>query len=321
MRKIRNFHPGIFGLTLIQFILLSWLNVSCQDRQGNYYIDAKTSEGLREMFRYTGDSVSFLSCHRGGPEKILPENCIATFDNTLKHTYAMFEVDPRYTKDSVIIIHHDPTLQRTTTGYGKVTDYDFEELKDLSLKDLEGNVTEYKIQTLKEVMQWARGKAILVLDKKDVPIEARIKLVEDNNAESYTIVMAYNFNEAQVGYRLNSNILMQVFINTPEKVLAFDKTNVPWENIVAFVGHEMPDDPSVFKIIHQKGALCIVGTSRNLDRELLSSGNSERMNAKYNALYETGADILETDIPVQVKKLVEKRLSSETFGSKYLKSQ
>ena len=146
MRNVKNHQSAIFIIVFIQMSLGSIISVSGQNRLGNYYIDAKTPEGLREMFHYTGDSVSFLSCHRGGPEKTLPENSIVTFNNTLRHTYAMIEIDPRYTKDSVIIVHHDRTLQRTTTGNGRVSDYNYNEIQELKLKDVQGKETNYKIQ-------------------------------------------------------------------------------------------------------------------------------------------------------------------------------
>jgi glycerophosphoryl diester phosphodiesterase len=56
-------------------------------------------QSLRELFRYTGESLYFVSAHRGGPQQKFPENCIATFENTLQHTFAIMEIDPRYTKD------------------------------------------------------------------------------------------------------------------------------------------------------------------------------------------------------------------------------
>ena len=66
---------------------------------------------------------------------------------------------------------HDATIDRTTTGTGKVSDYTFEELQQFFLKDREGNVTPYKIPTLEECIVWSRGKTILNLDIKDVPLE------------------------------------------------------------------------------------------------------------------------------------------------------
>ena len=193
MRSIKNHHLVVFVVVFMQMSLGFITNVSGQNKLGNYHIDAKTPEGLRDMFRYTGDSISFLSCHRGGPERTHPENSIATFKYTLKHTYAMIEIDPRYTKDSVIVVHHDRTLQRTTTGKGRVADFNYNEIQGLKLKDLQGKETNQKIQTLAEMLEWAKGKCILVLDKKDVPIEMRIKMVEEYNAEAYAIIMAFTF--------------------------------------------------------------------------------------------------------------------------------
>ena len=311
----------LFLIITTQFFLLSGFDASCRDKGGKHYINAHTAQELRKIFHYTGDSVSFLSSHRGGPEKNLPENCIATFDNTLKHTWSIMEIDPRYTKDSLMVVHHDPTLQRTTTGKGKVSDFTLKELKTLKLKDTEGKVTQYQIPTLEEVLKWAKGKTILILDKKDVPVEARVKMIEKYKAEAYTMIMAYSFEEAKRCYSLNKNIMMEVFISSPKQVSEFDQTGVPWENVVAFVGHKKPDDPKVFQMIHQKGALCILGTSRNLDREFIEGKviRIEELGNSYNALYREGADILETDIPVPVSKVVAKRLSSETFKSKFLK--
>ncbi len=301
--------------------LFIYSGVFSQNKESRHYIDAQTPEKLKQMFRYTGDSVSFLSSHRGGPEKNFPENCIATFENTLNHSWSLIEIDPRYTKDSVIVVHHDPTLQRTTTGNGRVSDFTYAELKKLYLKDTEGNVTSYRMNTLEEMLKWAKGKTILVLDKKDVPIEVRVKMIETYNAEACAIVMAYSYEEAKKCYKINPDIMMQIFINSPEKITQFEKTGVPWENVVAFVAHQLPEDLSVFEKIHQKGALCILGSSRNIDLRLVKAGKNDipKIKSDYNDLYRKGVDIIETDIPVLMTPLVSQRLSSETFQDKYLK--
>lgn len=307
------------ALIIILFVLGAVLpEADAYGQKKNHYINAKTPAGLRAMFRYTGDSVSFLSSHRGGPEKHLTENNTATLKNTLRHTYSIMEIDPRYTKDSVMIVHHDPTLQRTTTGQGRVSDFTWKELKKLHQKDMEGNPTKYKIQTLEKMFKWAKGKTVLVLDRKEVSIQDRITMVEKCKAEACAIVMAYTFEEAKIGYAMNKEIMMQVFIPTPEKFAEFEKTGVPWDNVVAFVGHQLPKDLSVFKMIHDKGALTIVGTSRNLDRELMDGADPETMRQKYNAVYRAGADILEADTPVPVSIIVSNRLSSKTYRTKFL---
>src|SRR5207249_607301 len=155
-----------------------------------------------------------------------PENCIATFEHTLQHTFAMLEIDPRYAQDGAIVVHHDPSLERITTGKGLVVDHTLAELKQLRLKDIAGNVTEHQIPTLDEVLAWARGKAILMLDQKDVPIAARVKKIEEHKAEAYAMLIAYTFKDVQACYAANPNIMMEVMIPSREKMAEFDKLGV-----------------------------------------------------------------------------------------------
>jgi glycerophosphoryl diester phosphodiesterase len=270
-----------------------------------YRIDARTPQGLQELFQ-PGEALPFVGAHRGGPQKYIPENSIAAFANTLKHTYAIMEIDPRYTKDGFIVVHHDPALNRTTTGKGAVTNYTLAELKQLRLKDPEGNITDYQIPTLDEVLDWARGRTILILDQKDVPVAARVKKIEERKAEAFAMVIVYSFKEAQACYTLNTNIMIEVMIPNAQKAAEFEQTGVPWRNIVAFVGHTPPPEATIFELIHKKGARCIVGTSRNLDRKVITGEVAEikLLEADYRALLQQGADIIETDIPTHVGPLL-----------------
>src|SRR5687768_7040929 len=79
-------------------------------------LNIRNAKELRSFFAYTGKDVPFISGHRGGVNKGFPENSIEALENTLRHTPATFEIDPRLTKDSAIVLMHDATLDRTTTG-------------------------------------------------------------------------------------------------------------------------------------------------------------------------------------------------------------
>ena len=263
-------------------------------------------QSLRELFRYTGEPMRFVSAHRGGAQQKFPENCIATFENTLQHTFAIMEIDLHYTKDGAIVVHHDTKLDRTTTGKGRVVELTLQELKELRLKDTEGLVTEFQIPTIDDVLQWARGKTILVLDQKDVPIEVCVRKIEEHRAEAYAMLIVYSFKNAQKCYKLNKNIMMEVMIPNRERFYEFDKTGIPWSNVIAFVGHTPPRDKELLQMIHAKGACCMVGTSRNLDREIIvnrASGNA-LVEQQYRALLQWGADVIETDLPREVGKLL-----------------
>lgn len=269
-------------------------------------LDPQTPEGLQSLFKHTGEPLPIVSAHRGGPRKGFPENCLATFENTLGHTFAIMEIDPRFAKDGSIVLHHDATLDRTTTGKGKVADFTLAELQQLKLKDTEGNVTDFQIPTLDEALEWARGRTILVLDQKDVPVAVRVKKIEEHKAEGYAMVIVNTFKDAQTCHTLNPNIMMELMIPNRAKLAEFDALGIPWRNVVAFVGHIPPEDAGLYEMIHAKGASCMIGTSRNLDRQFITGKvtDLQPLEPAYRAFLKRGADIIETDIPVPLGPLL-----------------
>ncbi|NND97612.1 MAG: glycerophosphodiester phosphodiesterase family protein, partial [Pirellulaceae bacterium] len=237
----------------------------------------------------------------GGAGPKLPENCLATFAETLRQGYAMLEIDPRVTRDGQIVIHHDATLDRTTNGHGSIRQRTLAELKELRLKDVDGEVTNHQIPTLSEVFRWAKGKAILVIDAKDLSIAQRVQQIEQHGAESYAIVIAGGINTAQECYELNTNIMMEVFISDQKRFDDFDASGIRWSNIIAFVGHEPTNDAKLLRLLHEKGVSTIAGTSRNLDRDLArQSDRDQDLESKYHELLERGIDLIETDLPRRV---------------------
>lgn len=323
MKVIKKLQKGLFFIMVTLLILVPYSNTFGQDNSRGHYINTRTAKGLQKLFHYNGHSLPFLSSHRGGPETTMPENCIATFDNTLENVYSIMEIDPRYTKDSMMVVHHDPTLQRTTTGSGRVIEFTLNELREFRLKDMKGNPTSYLIPTFEEMLKWGKGKTIYVLDDKGVSIQNRVKMVEKHKAEAYCIVMAYSFADAKICYKMNPKIMMQIFIPTPEKFAEFEKTGIPWKNVVVFVGHKEPKDLAVIKMIHDKGARCIMGTSRNVDREFIEGRvtNMEDLRDDYDAILDLGIDIMETDIPVPVSKVFTNGNSIHPSIKKYFKNK
>lgn len=235
----------------------------------------------------------------------------------------MMEVDPRYTQDGVIVLHHDPTLDRTTNGTGRVADHTWHELKALRLKDSDGTVTEHSIPTLDGALEWARGKTILVLDQKDVPVEARVKRVAEHKAEAYVVLIVYSFADARQCYAMNKDILMEVMIPSCEKVEEFDRTGVPWSNVVAFVGHSPPKEPQLCEMIHARGAGCMGGTSRNLDRQFIDGrvARFDDLRSEYHALLDMGIDLIETDLPREVGPLLYGRQPIPASRAPFLQSR
>jgi glycerophosphoryl diester phosphodiesterase len=101
----------------------------------------------------------------------------------------------------------------------------------------------------------------------------------------------------------------------------FEKTGVPWRNVVAFVGHNLPVDPKLYEFLHQKGALCMAGSSRTIDRKFLSGEVKEYSLLKndYIGFLEKGIDIIETDLPSNLGPLLYGTFSDKLLRTRYLK--
>ncbi|MDQ0270843.1 glycerophosphodiester phosphodiesterase [Cytobacillus purgationiresistens] len=66
--------------------------------------------------------------HRGAAG-YCPENTFAAFDQAIAMGADYLELDIQLTKDKQMVVIHDPTIDRTTNGKGRVKDYTFAELQ------------------------------------------------------------------------------------------------------------------------------------------------------------------------------------------------
>jgi glycerophosphoryl diester phosphodiesterase len=315
--------PKVLSLFIIGYLCLAAGISGAQKNPATLHtFNIRNASELKELLSYSEARVPLISAHRGGARKGFPENCIASFENTLRHTHALLEVDPRYTKDGAIVLMHDATLNRTTTGAGNVADHTLAELKTLRLKDPEGNITDYRIPTLDEALAWAKGKTLLVLDQKDVPMEARVKKIQEHRAQTSALVIAYSFEDAKRCYALDQNIMQEVMIPNRAALDKFDQAGVPWRNVVAFVTHTQAAEPNVYELLHRKGVLCIVGSSRTLDRDFGAGKIPDRqtLTAKYQALIQSGADIIEADLGIEAGQALQQIRTNNRLQRKYLRT-
>jgi glycerophosphoryl diester phosphodiesterase len=68
--------------------------------------------------------------HRGAG-RLAPENTLAAMRAGFDHGYRMFELDAKLSGDGVVVLMHDPTVDRTTNGTGRVAGMSWGELARL----------------------------------------------------------------------------------------------------------------------------------------------------------------------------------------------
>jgi glycerophosphoryl diester phosphodiesterase len=114
-------------------------------------------------------SRTWLCAHRcNSGDVTLPENSIATLKNciALRRTMGLdlVEIDPRMTKDGVMILMHDETVNRTTNGSGKVSDLTYAQIQRLRLKALDGSLTDECVPSLHDFLLAAKDNIWIDLD-------------------------------------------------------------------------------------------------------------------------------------------------------------
>jgi glycerophosphoryl diester phosphodiesterase len=139
------------------------------------------------------------AAHRGGA-LLWPENSLLAFRNAIALGADFIEFDVHLSRDGEVIVIHDPTLERTTTGRGPVRDRTLAELQAMRLRDRAGAATEETIPTLEQVAALAaQSKRRMLLEikmdeqgRRYPGIEERVLAVLDRSGmASGTVVMAF----------------------------------------------------------------------------------------------------------------------------------
>ena len=124
------------------------------------------AEEIREGLLSRDPSKVFVASHRADWRN-WPENSLEGINSAIEMGVDIVEVDLQLTKDSVLIIMHDSKVDRTTTGKGKISDLTYDEISRLRLKNGVSIYTRHKVPTLEEVLNLAKGRVMLNLDKAD----------------------------------------------------------------------------------------------------------------------------------------------------------
>lgn len=128
---------------------------------------AATAQRSRTLVKELNDfkSKKVLVVSHRGDWRNAPENSLQAFKNCIDMGVDMIEIDLHKTKDGQLVLMHDNTINRTTDGKGKVSDYTLEEIKKFHLRNGMGRVTFHQIPTLEEVLNLTKGKILINIDK------------------------------------------------------------------------------------------------------------------------------------------------------------
>jgi glycerophosphoryl diester phosphodiesterase len=138
------------------------------------------------QLRETGET-TLVVAHRAD-WRDYPENSLPAIESAIAMGLRMAEIDVRRTQDGEFVLMHDETVDRTTTGHGKVADLTLEQIRQLRLRDGLGSPTSFAVPTLRGALLIARGRILLNLDKSYRHFRELLPILEETGMLTQVLV-------------------------------------------------------------------------------------------------------------------------------------
>ncbi|QWW20329.1 glycerophosphodiester phosphodiesterase [Schaalia sp. 19OD2882] len=137
------------------------------------------------MYPVTGVRGPLVLAHRGGGDEH-PENSPAAFAAMRGLGVRHIETDAHLSKDGVVVVNHDATVERTYDGKGAIGDLMWSELRDLVGTDGE------RMMTLSEALLTHPDMYFNIDAKSDAVAEPLLRVIEDHDAFDRVLVASFS---------------------------------------------------------------------------------------------------------------------------------
>ncbi len=271
------------------------------------------AEVIRQRLLDRNEDYVYVVSHRGDWHNY-PENSLDAISSIIEMGGDVVEIDIQRTKDGVLVLMHDTSVDRTTDGEGEVSDFTYAQIQKLHLRDCEGNVTDHKIPTLEEALLLSKGKVMLNLDKADRFFEEVAVLLEKTETFDLVILKSYNKLDqvkANLGEYFDRVIYMPMVRFYEENAMADLHYFLDEMNPVAFeLGYNIDSNPlpkEAAKVVNHRSLLwynTLAGRNGGHD-DVTAATDPQR---GYGYLIDTlGARMLQTDTPKYMIEYLQSR--------------
>lgn len=262
---------------------------------------------LAAYFDCVRDGGVAISAHRAVSALDQPENSIAAIEATGRAIpNAILELDAVLTKDRQLVLMHDDTMDRTTTGRGRVADLTLAQVEQARLKASDGALTRAAPPTLGEALDAAgRVGAIASIDLKPADGETTVDLaravidqVRQSRAGNRVILITYNDADARAVAAMAPEMMISAGLSGVD-----DLSGLNPAQILAWTGTR-EERPALWRALREAGVEVQFGTLgaegvRRDDRYAADGDVSE-----YRDLVRQGVTVIATDTPLAVKSVL-----------------
>ena len=179
-----------------------------------------------------------VAAHRGGGA-LWPENSLLAFQSAIALGSDLIELDVHQSRDGVVIVIHDATVDRTTDGTGAVGSMTAVDRRRLRLRGPDGVLSAERVSTLDEVLAAAAPShaALLIEVKEPAPgdrydgIEERVlAAVAAAGMQARATIMAFDprtiVRVRELAARMRTSFLIEPF--TVERAGVRPEVTIDW---------------------------------------------------------------------------------------------
>lgn len=270
------------------------------------FSQAQTNPASRLRGQFVHDTNVMVIAHRGH-WRYAPENSLLALQHAIEIGVDIVEIDLKITSDHHLVLMHDNTLDRTTTGTGRVADHTLAEIKTLYLKDGANHKTEYRVPTLEEALSVCKDRVLVNLDKAFDYFQWVYPILQQTHTQKQIILKGYNKSYQQVinkiGTHIDSLLYMPIItLGKPHyQELVDELKDHPYPAV------EFTFDTDTFAVINTFPAIAAAGTRvwvNALYPEHNAGHHDDRAltdpNGSYGWLIEKGINLIQTDRPEQL---------------------
>lgn len=301
-------------MNVITYFLKCVLLLSCCF--SSVFVTAQTrADSIRMKILNRDKSTVLVAAHRGH-WRHTTENSLSAIRHAIDIGVDIVEIDIQRTKDGHFILMHDETLDRTTTGKGRVDSVSLDYIKGLTLKNDIGIITEESIPTLKEVFDVVKGKVLLNIDKADRYIDPILELIIDYNMQKAVIIKTnMPFADVRVRFHdyLQTPILLMPIIDldsqyAENEIISYLNFFRPKVMELIFSSSDKAKIEKISKNLEGKSYLWYNTMWNHLSGGLTDDNALKNEDAVYGYMINSlGANIIQTDRPTHLLEYLKKK--------------
>ena len=248
-----------------------------------------------------------LGASHRGDWRNYPENSLAAIESVIRMGVDIMELDLKLTKDSVLVLCHDHTINRTTNGKGRVCDITYDSIAKCVLKSGHGVKTAHKMPTLREALEVCKDRIVVNIDQGYEYYDLALALGEELGVTDQLLIKGKRSTEVVENkfaeYEHNMMYMPIIDILKPQGQALFaeymDKGIVPLAYEVCWNEYTPEVEDCMQKVLASGSKLWVNSLWSSLCGGLEDdlAWDTQDPEAVYGKLLDMGATLIQTDRP------------------------